>query len=81
MNHRKAMAYRPTSCYDNFRLPDIETLEKVQKKATEILSEISHLKYSDRLRVCKLPTLGLHYRRIRGDMTETYKILTGKYDI
>ena len=23
----------------------------------------------------------LHYRRIRGDMIETYKILTGKYDI
>ena len=22
----------------------------------------------------------LHYRRIRGDMIETYKILTGKYD-
>jgi len=22
----------------------------------------------------------LHYRRIRGDMIETYKIVTGKYD-
>ena len=23
----------------------------------------------------------MHYRRIRGDMTETYKILYGKYDL
>ena len=29
---------------------------------------------SDRLKA-------LHYRRIRGDMIETYKIMTGKYDI
>ena len=36
------------------------------------------MNYSDRLKACKLPTL--HYRRIRGDMIETYKILTGKYD-
>jgi len=47
---------------------DIETLEKVRKKATKILPNISHLKYSDRLNACKLPTL--HHRRIRGDMIE-----------
>jgi len=36
------------------------------------------MNYSDRLKACKLPTL--HFRRIRGDMIETYKIiLTGKY--
>ena len=37
------------------------------------------MNYSDRLKACKLSTL--HYRRIQGDMIETYKILTGKYDI
>ena len=37
------------------------------------------MNYSDRLKACKLPTL--HYRRIRGDMIETYKLLTGKFDI
>jgi len=37
------------------------------------------MNYSDRLKAFKLPTL--HYRRIRGDMIETYKILTGKYDV
>jgi len=37
------------------------------------------MNYSDRLKACKLLTL--HYRRIRGDMIKTYKIMTGKYDI
>ena len=37
------------------------------------------MNYSDRLKACKLPIL--HYRRIQGDMIETYKILTRKYDI
>jgi len=31
-----------------------------------------------RLKVCKLTTL--HYRRLRGDMIETYKIVYGKYN-
>ena len=35
--------------------------------------------YSQRLKACKLPTL--HYRHIRGDMTEMFKLLSGKYDI
>ena len=34
--------------------------------------------YTERLKACKLPTL--HYRHIRGDMIEMYKILSGKYD-
>ena len=36
-----------------------------------------HLMTSERLKACQIPTL--HYRRIRGDMIETYKIITGKY--
>ena len=52
---------------------------KVQKRATKILPQLKHMNYSDRLKACKLPTL--HYRRIRGDMIETYKILTEKYDV
>ena len=35
--------------------------------------------YTERLKACKLPTL--HYRHIRGDIIEMYKILSGKYDI
>jgi len=61
-----------------YKKGDIEVLEKVQKKATKIIPEVRHLPYMDRLKVCKLPTL--HYRQVRGDMIEMYKILTGKYD-
>ena len=34
---------------------------------------------ADRLKTCKLPTM--HYRLIIGDMIQTYKILSGKYDM
>jgi len=31
------------------------------------------------LKICNIPTL--HYRRIKVDMIETYKIATGKYQL
>ena len=49
----------------------------MQKKATKILPALKLLPYNERLKACQIPTL--HYRRIRGDMIETYKIITGKY--
>jgi len=61
-----------------YRKYDIDDLEKVQKRATKLLPELKGRNYVDRLKACKLPTL--HYRRIRGDMIETYKIVSGKYD-
>jgi hypothetical protein len=42
------------------------------------LPGFSNLTYPERLRRLKLPTLS--YRRIRGDIIELYKIVTGKYD-
>ena len=68
-----------SSVWSPYRKGDIETLEKVQKKATKILPQFKNLKYEDRLRACKLPTL--YFRRIRVDMIETFKIVTGIYDI
>jgi len=56
----------------------IESLEKVQKRATKLIHGFEKSSYSERLRKCELPTL--KYRRIRGDITETYKIITGIYD-
>ena len=53
----------------------IESLEKVQKRATKLFHGFEKFSYSDRLRK---PTL--KYSRIRGDMIETYKIITGIYD-
>jgi len=48
-------------------------------KVTFCKYENNNIKMLIRLRVCNLPTL--HYRRIKGDMIETYKILSGKYDM
>jgi len=56
----------------------IESLEKVQKRATKLIHGFEKFSYNERLRKCELPTL--KYRRIRGDMIETYKIITGTYD-
>jgi len=66
------------SVWAPYKKGDIEALEKVQKRATKILSPLGHLAYPDLLKACKLTTL--HYRQITGDMIETYKIVSGKYD-
>jgi len=63
-----------SSVWASYKKEDIEMLESVQKRATKILSQHRHLSYTDRLKVYKLPTL--HYKRIRRDMTEVYKIIT-----
>ena len=57
---------------------DITAMITNETRATRLLPELKGRNYIDRLKVCKLPTL--HYRRIRGDMIETYNIVSGKYD-
>ena len=57
---------------------DITALENVQRRATRQIPGFKELSYQERLSRLKLPTLS--YRRVRGDMIEMYKILTGKYD-
>ena len=52
---------------------DIRTIEKVQRRATKLTSDVKDLEYPDRLRKLKLPTLA--YRRLRGDMIQVYKIV------
>jgi len=56
----------------------IDDLEKVQKRATNILRQCRRLNYRQRLKFLNLPTLA--FRRNRGDMIEVYKILTCNYD-
>jgi len=68
-----------SSVWVPYKKGDIELLEKVQKRATKLIPTIKTMAYSERLKACKLPTL--HYRHIRGDMIEMFKILSGKYDI
>ena len=55
---------------------DIQCLEKVQRAATKIVPGLKNLEYSDRLKRLGLTTL--ETRRKKGDLIETYKILSGK---
>ena len=57
---------------------DVDKLERVQKRATKLIPELSKKSYSDRLKSLNLPTL--KYRRYHGDMIELFKIVNGKYD-
>ena len=61
-----------------YKIRDIDALEKVQRRATKLIPTLRELSYQERLRKLKLPTLA--YRRSRGDMIETFKIIQGIYD-
>ena len=54
-------------------------VEKVQKRATKLIPCIRHLPYDQRLKILKLPSL-MHRRR-RGDMLQTFKIVTNRVNI
>ena len=56
----------------------INLIEKVQRRSTKLIPGFKDLYYEERLRKLKLPTL--RFRRLRGDMIEVYKILSGVYD-
>ena len=66
------------SVWNPYRISLVEELEKVQKRATKLVWCCRKMKYKERLMYLQLPTL--KYRRLRGDMIETYKILTGVYN-
>ena len=61
-----------------YKQKDIDNLENVQRRATKQIPSLKNLEYADRLKKLKMPTL--KYRRLRGDMIETFKIITGTYD-
>jgi hypothetical protein len=57
---------------------DIDSIENVQRRATKQIPSLKDMEYPDRLKKLKMPTL--KYRRLRGDMIETFKIITVIYD-
>jgi len=60
------------------RKMNVEKLERVQKRATKLIPEISKKPYREWLQILKLPSL--KYRRYRGDMIEVFKIIKGISD-
>ena len=52
---------------------DYLEIEKVQRRATKMISNISHLSYENRLRHLKLDSLA--FRRRRSDMIQVYRII------
>jgi hypothetical protein len=47
-------------------------------RATKLIHKIKKMPYTERLKKLKLPTM--KYRRLRGDMIETFKVVHGFYD-
>ena len=66
-------AWRP------FLQQDIDNIERVQRRATRMISELANLEYSERLRRCNLTILEI--RRHRANLLEVYRIVHGMEDL
>ena len=62
-----------------FNRADQKAIERVQRRATRLVTSIRHLKYQERLHILRLPSL--YYRRRRGDMIHVYQMLHGGVDV
>ena len=62
-----------------YRKKDIDTLERIQRRATKMIPALRDLSYDERLKECGLTTL--ETRRLRGDQIEVFKILNGYENI
>ena len=74
---------RPLLEYGNavwgpFNRADQIRVEKVQRRATRMISSLRGIPYTDRLRTLRLPSL--YYRRRRGDVIRVYQLIHGGID-
>ena len=58
---------------------DIDLMEKVQRRATRMMTKDKNLSYHDRLKKFGLTTL--ETRRLRGDLIEVFKFFKGYYNV
>ena len=65
--------------WEIYHKKDIETLQRIQRRATKIIPELRDLCYEERLKECGITTL--ETRRLRGDHIEIFKILNGYENI
>ena len=72
------MEYCIQACSPYFK-KDINCLERVQQRATKLVRSLRKLPYEKRLEALDL--YSLERRRIRGDLIETFKILTRKDNV
>ena len=59
-------------------IKNITRIENVQRRFNRRITGMNNLEYEQRLMALKLPRF--KYRRARGDMIETFKIIHGYYD-
>ena len=57
----------------------IDYMEKVQHRATKMVYGFGNVKYEERLKRLKL--FYIQYRRMRGDMIKTYRIISGLKEV
>ena len=62
-------AWRP------FKQKDIDSMEKVQRRATRMMGGLNGYSYEERLEIVNL--LSLEMRRLRSDLIEVFKIMNG----
>ena len=58
---------------------DVDMLEKIQRRATQLIPGLRYLRYEERLKECGLTTL--ETQRLRGDQIEVIEILNGYENI
>lgn len=63
--------------WNPYYIKDIEILEKIQRRVTKIPLELQNMTYTERLAKFNITTL--RERRHRGDLIETFKIISGHY--
>ena len=74
---RPHLEYCP-EVWNPYLAKDINSVEKVQRRATKLVSNFQDLSYEERLN--KLKLFPLQERRLRGDMITTFKLLNGFLD-